>query len=87
MIKKHPIPEDFELFLNDIQFFTARNPRKDWLDQFGRFKDYHLARGTRFVDWRAAWRTWSRNAAKFEPDTAFDETKLKHPLFVPPSRV
>lgn len=29
------------------------------------FRDYHLARGTTFKDWDAAWRTWLGNAKKF----------------------
>ena len=30
-----------------------------------RFRDHHLARGTAFKDWDAAWRTWLSNARKF----------------------
>lgn len=29
------------------------------------FIDYHTARGSTMKDWRAAWRTWMRNATKF----------------------
>lgn len=29
------------------------------------FRDYHLARGSSFKDWNAAWRTWLRNSRKF----------------------
>jgi hypothetical protein len=29
------------------------------------FKDHHSAKGSRFVDWDAAFRTWLRNAVKF----------------------
>jgi hypothetical protein len=29
------------------------------------FRDHHDARGSRFVDWNAAFRTWLRNAVKF----------------------
>ena len=31
------------------------------------FRDHHLARGNRFRDWDAAWRTWLGNARKFAP--------------------
>jgi hypothetical protein len=34
------------------------------------FLDYHRARGSVFKDWAAAWRTWMRNAAKFQPERA-----------------
>lgn len=30
-----------------------------------KFLDHHRARGSRFRDWGAAWRTWQRNAASF----------------------
>ena len=30
------------------------------------FRDHHSAKGTRFVDWNAAFRTWLRNAVRFE---------------------
>lgn len=30
------------------------------------FRDYHKARGNKFKDWNAAWRTWCRNALKFK---------------------
>jgi hypothetical protein len=30
-----------------------------------RFVDHHRAKGSRFSDWDAAWRTWSRNARDF----------------------
>ena len=29
------------------------------------FRDYHLAKGTTYKDWNAAWRTWLGNARKF----------------------
>lgn len=29
------------------------------------FRDYHLAKGSTFKDWDAAWRTWLRNSRKF----------------------
>lgn len=80
------IPDDFALTADDIWFFEARNPKKDLKEQFERFKAYHQARGNKFVNWDAAWRTWAMNAAKFEPDHKFDESKLRHPLFVPPTR-
>lgn len=29
------------------------------------FLDHHRAKGSRFIDWTAAWRTWLRNEIKF----------------------
>lgn len=31
------------------------------LEQFEQFKNYHGSKGSRFVDWNAAWRTWCGN--------------------------
>lgn len=33
--------------------------------EFHQFKDYHLAKGSKFADWDAALRNWIRNAAKY----------------------
>jgi hypothetical protein len=33
--------------------------------EFGQFLDHHRAKQSRFADWGAAWRTWTRNAEKF----------------------
>ena len=34
-------------------------------DIAARFRDHHLSKGSRFADWSAAWRTWTRNEVKF----------------------
>jgi len=33
--------------------------------QTEKFLDHHRAKGTRFIDWKAAWRTWMRNTVEF----------------------
>lgn len=33
--------------------------------EWGKFCDYHLAKGSVMLDWFAAWRTWCRNAVEF----------------------
>jgi len=38
----------------------------DPASEFVQFRDHHAARASRFVDWNAAFRTWLRNAAKFQ---------------------
>ena len=55
------------------------------------FRDHHSAKGSRFVDWDAAFRTWLRNAAKFSrggappPGPSFFE--IIDALPVPPPEV
>jgi hypothetical protein len=34
------------------------------------FLDHHRAKGNVFKDWRAAWRTWMRNASRFQEQRA-----------------
>lgn len=41
--------------------------REDAMREADRFKDYHLAKGSTFKDWDAAWRTWLNNSARFSP--------------------
>lgn len=38
----------------------------DIREEFEHFRDYHLAKGSRFKDWNRALNTWLRNAAKFK---------------------
>jgi hypothetical protein len=34
--------------------------------EFESFRDYHMAKGNKFADWFAAWRTWCRNSEKYK---------------------
>lgn len=53
--------------------------------EFEKFKNYHIAKGNTFADWRAAFRTWLTNAVEFsrkrgstfraEPPSRFDELR------------
>lgn len=40
-----------------------------------KFLDYHKAKGSSFADWDAAWRTWIRNAVKFNSNGGFNGNK------------
>lgn len=56
-------PADLAL-TDDLRAFAADgelDPALTW----GHFRDHHMARGSTFVDWKAAFRTWCRNAVKF----------------------
>lgn len=61
---------------------------------FPAFCDHHAAKGSRFLDWSAALRTWIRNEAKFSrgipqqkaPDPSKPKPKRGEPGFVEPKR-
>jgi hypothetical protein len=51
------------------------------------FTDFHLAKGSRFKDWDAAFRTWCRNAITFKgPKTVIHKQELKPPAEIPDAR-
>lgn len=73
-------PEDFRLTDAMKTWANERGISKELIDQTERFLDHHRARGTKFKDWTAAWRTWMRNFLKFnaerngtDPDAALLE--------------
>ncbi|MBR0937294.1 helix-turn-helix domain-containing protein [Bradyrhizobium jicamae] len=39
-------------------------------EEFDRFQNHHLAKGSIFSDWRAAWRTWVATGIKFDRERA-----------------
>ena len=43
----------------------ARDLGVDPTREAASFRDHHSAKGSRFVDWHAAFRTWLRNAVRF----------------------
>lgn len=73
-------PEDFRI-TDDLKTWAHdRGITKELIDQTERFLDHHRARGTKFRDWKAAWRTWMRNFIKWhvertggDPDAALLE--------------
>jgi hypothetical protein len=44
------------------------------------FRDHHTAKGTRFTDWDAAFRTWLRNAVKFASNSNRPQGQSKAPV-------
>lgn len=57
------LPADFEV--NGTGMALAEKLGLNADDELEAFKDHHAANGSTFVDWQAAFRTWTRNAAKF----------------------
>ena len=55
------VPSDRNIADAEARNFSA----KEINDEADKFRDYHHAKGTRFKDWDAGWRTWLGNARKF----------------------
>ena len=62
-------PEGFLLTPN-LEDYAKCKGIDDPQDEFNHFRDHHAARGTKFVDWFAAWRNWCRNSVKFSKKEA-----------------
>jgi len=63
--KCHRMPEDFGKTPGLLSYAEGKGVI-DPDNQFEQFQDYHAARGTVFLDWLAAWRTWVRNALRYQ---------------------
>ncbi len=65
MPPEFPMKEDkdwaLQLWLQRGRVDLAQNLE----EESAKFRDHHSAKLTSFADWPAAWRTWSRNAIKF----------------------
>jgi uncharacterized protein YdaU (DUF1376 family) len=62
------LPKDWVPSDKNIEDARARNfTDQEIEDEANRFRDYHLARGTTFKDWNAAWRTWLGNVRRYAP--------------------
>jgi hypothetical protein len=62
---KRPTPflDGFQL---DAELMSFANERGiDPQEEFQAFREHHKSKGSLFVDWRAAWRTWVLNGLKF----------------------
>jgi len=63
--KKISFPKDFELDQKMIDYCLNKSFHKNPDQMFEDFKNNHVAKGSKFVSWSAAWQTWCRNDAKF----------------------
>ena len=60
------IPENWVPSDANIQHALSKKLSPEEIDnEADQFRNHHLARGTTFKDWDAAWRTWVGNAIKF----------------------
>lgn len=66
-----PLPDQF--FVTDAMrdwLHLNQLEHLDWRTEAAQFADHHRARGSTMKDWTAAWRTWMRNAGKWQPKPA-----------------
>lgn len=63
--RKTGVPESWQPQPNIIQELQDRYPKIQVAEQVDVFLDYHRAKGSKFVDWTAAFRNWIRNAEKY----------------------
>lgn len=60
------LPPDWVPSDRNIQDAAERNFSPQEIDhEADSFRNYHIAKGSRYRDWDAAWRTWLGNARKF----------------------
>jgi hypothetical protein len=62
--RKSRFPAYFEVNPRIMELAKQNNWPDPW-EELEAFRDHHLAKGSLFVDWEAAFRTWLRNAAKY----------------------
>jgi hypothetical protein len=66
---------------------AEKYPSLNIAEELEAFKDYHLARGSRFKDWDRAFWTWCRRSVKYSaPKTVIHKQATKGPAEVPGSR-
>lgn len=64
--KATQLPDDWVPSDRNIQDALSKQFSAQEIDhEADQFRDYHLARGSTFKSWDAAWRTWLGNARKF----------------------
>jgi len=56
------IPEDLTPDPDLVAWTRTHAPLIDAALECEQFRDYHLAKGTRYRDWRRAWMTWARRS-------------------------
>ena len=61
------IPDEFEAGCPlDCRAFAVQHiPEQEVGHEWSQFLDHHRKGDSRFSDWRAAWRTWARNAGRY----------------------
>ena len=67
-------PEDFEISESLKSWCVAQGVNNP-MPHLEAFRDYHVSKGSRFIDWAAAFRTWVRNRSRFGPPRAVNNNE------------
>ena len=68
--KKRGFTEGWEPAPKTVSQIQVKFPNLDLNLEAEKFQDYHRAKGSKFADWDAAFRTWCRNAEKYRMQAA-----------------
>lgn len=62
--REQRLPEDWQPDADLLAWAATSFPNLDTAHETDCFRDYFLGKGTRYLDWRRAWRNWMRRSAK-----------------------
>lgn len=72
------LPHNFTPSATIQETFQDKYPELNYQETLEAFIDHHTAKGSRFKDWDAAFRTWCRNAKRWSaPKTVIHKQELK----------
>jgi hypothetical protein len=63
--KKSSFPSGFKLTNAMIKYCMEKSHTKNPESMFEDFKNNHVSKGNKFVNWESAWQTWCRNDVKY----------------------
>lgn len=67
------LPAGFEVTDAMRKWAETKAPSVDLTAQTEKFQNWHEAKGSKFVNWEAAWRTWMTRATEFAKETPDDK--------------
>ncbi|WP_072841149.1 hypothetical protein [Marinomonas polaris] len=59
-------PKDFAVDQTMVNWLNEKGITAPWQLETEKFANHHIAKGSLFKDWRAAWRTWMLNSIKYQ---------------------
>lgn len=75
--KNQTLPNGFALE-EDMRAYAVKNGIRNIESTFEHFVDHHKSKGSKFADWKAAWRNWVRNAKNYQPANQQQKTAANY---------